>query len=153
MVRCGPGTWRWATFHRWPGRGREKQSAYCELIPFRPSDYSILLQVRAAELLDSVILADKSVHMPYISLSGIVSDPDISHAPCHGTLCVFGTSIKLLLYDFNISVSAAVKILESQKSRHAELSPSSASHYVNFPPSHAVDGRPETSFRSPASLC
>jgi len=61
------------------------------------------------------------------------------------------TSIRLLLHDFNISVSAAAKILESQRSRHAELSPSSASHYVNFPPSHAVDGRPETAFRSPGN--
>ena len=91
--------------------------------------------------------------MPYISFSGIVSDSNISHAPCHGTVCVFETSIRLLPHDFTTPVSAAVEILESQRSRSTKLGSSSASHYVSFPPSHAVDGRSETAFRSPGSLC
>jgi hypothetical protein len=91
--------------------------------------------------------------MPYISSSGIVSDSNISHAPCHGTVCVFETSIRLLLHDLTIPVSATVEILESQRSRSTKLGSSSASHYVSFPPSHAVDGRSETAFRSPGSLC
>ena len=91
--------------------------------------------------------------MPYISSSGIVLDSDISRAPCHGTVCVFETSIKLLLHDLTTPVSAAVEILEFQRSRSTKLGSSSTSHYVNFPPSHAVDGRSETAFRSPGSLC
>ena len=91
--------------------------------------------------------------MPYISSSGIVSDLNISHAPCHGKVCVFETSIRLLLDDLTTLVSAAVEILEFQKSRSTKLGTSSASHYVSYPPSHAVDGRSETAFRSPGSLC
>ncbi|KAF8808138.1 hypothetical protein BYT27DRAFT_6604113 [Phlegmacium glaucopus] len=108
--------------------------------------------VRAAELLDSVIFKEVTgVGLPYISSSGIASDCSISHAPCHGTVCVFETSIRLLLYDFNISVSTAVEILDAQRNRYAKLGPNAALHYVKFPPSHAVDGQPETAFRSPGS--
>ena len=91
--------------------------------------------------------------MPYISSSGIVSDSNISHAPCHGTVCVFETSIRLLLHDLTTPISAAVEILEFQRSRSTRLGSNSASHYVSYPPSHAVDGRSETAFRSPGSLC
>ena len=91
--------------------------------------------------------------MPYISSSGMVSDSNISHAPCHGTVCVFETSIRLLSHDLTAPLSAADEILDFQRSKLTKLGSSSASHYVSFPPSHAVDGRSETAFRSPGSLC
>ena len=91
--------------------------------------------------------------MPYISSSGIVSDSNISRAPCHGTVCVFETSIRLLLHDLTTPISGAAEILEFQRIRSTKLGSGSASHYVSYPPSHAVDGRSETAFRSPGSMC
>ncbi|KAF9486571.1 hypothetical protein BDN70DRAFT_870164 [Pholiota conissans] len=108
--------------------------------------------IEAAKILESIISAGDvaSTSLPYVKVqpnSPLL--PTISRAPCHGRLCVFETSIKLIPDEvYDISVSSISDMLVLEKERLKALGEQNATEYLNFAPSNAVDGIRDTVFRS-----
>ncbi|KIJ66202.1 hypothetical protein HYDPIDRAFT_86812 [Hydnomerulius pinastri MD-312] len=75
--------------------------------------------------------------------------PPVSCAPGLGTSCLLETNVKLLPDDNIISCNAAVDMLGLEESRAMAIGQDALSHYQQHPLSFAVDGIPETAFRSP----
>ncbi|KAH7910439.1 hypothetical protein BJ138DRAFT_1173146 [Hygrophoropsis aurantiaca] len=74
---------------------------------------------------------------------------DISaRSPCLGIPCLLETNIPLIMKKDNHTVSSAEDML-SQEARSLQLIGARKEHYYRYPPSHAVDGCPDTVFRSP----
>ena len=90
---------------------------------------------------------------PYVSFeSAAPNSLDTAvRTPCVGRPCVLETTISLLPGTVTHSVDSASDILSLEKRNLAAIGTDAEQHYVNFPPSFAVDGRPETVFRSPES--
>ncbi|KAF8971736.1 hypothetical protein BDZ97DRAFT_1141718 [Flammula alnicola] len=112
--------------------------------------------LKAAELLDSVDSVSaldnvRNHNFPYIqSPQQPLHISRVSRSPCHGRVCIFETSIKLLPDDIysNSSASAITEILELEKRRFNTLGEDTVSNYMRFPPCNAVDGVRDTAFRS-----
>lgn len=79
--------------------------------------------------------------------------PVISRAPCLGKVCIFETSIQLLPPELTKEVSMAEEMLHKARESFEILSAEYRQQYINHPPSHAVDGKDDTCFQSPTSMC
>lgn len=119
------------------------------------------MQIQAAQYLDSILTcADidspchtlSNVSLPYIVLQSPIP-LSVTRAPCRGTPCLLETSIHLLPEAVTFVASAAEEILQVQESNRESLGVEKTMHYLNFPPSHAVDGKSNTAFCSPESEC
>jgi len=64
--------------------------------------------------------------------------------------CLIETTIRLLP-EVLTSAASAEQILQVEKSNRELLSIEETMHYLDFPPSYAVDGKSDTAFRSPES--
>ncbi|TFK41825.1 hypothetical protein BDQ12DRAFT_645075 [Crucibulum laeve] len=105
---------------------------------------------RAGELLDSIALAKESdSNMPYISRTAPSHFLRLSRSPCREIVCLFETSIELLPRFIQPDTSSAKNILKLETSHLLALGLEGRRFYSDFPPSHAVDGRADTAFRSP----
>ncbi|KAJ7597419.1 hypothetical protein C8J56DRAFT_319097 [Mycena floridula] len=98
--------------------------------------------IHALELLERII-DEKNETVPYVSFSPDIG-PCISRAPCCSTRCIFETSISLLP-----DTVGQQGMLEQEAIAMENLGPDKVLHYVNFPPSKAVDGLSGTVFKSP----
>ncbi|KAJ3517862.1 hypothetical protein NLJ89_g234 [Agrocybe chaxingu] len=108
--------------------------------------------VRAAAILDTLVSANQSntLDLPFTSFSTGIPEPlHVSRASCHDKPCIFETSINLLPHEIGGSPTSAAEILRLEKDALLMLGEARKSHYLEFPPSHAVDGRADTAFRSP----
>lgn len=75
-------------------------------------------------------------------------DPHVHRAPCLGSVCLLEISISLLP-DAIHNVAASVDQMISLETINAELIGSErTTNYISHPPSHAVDGNPDTAFCS-----
>ena len=108
-------------------------------------------------MLDSLLLhaVDQSDQMqiPFVATAEHPSLPPIYRAPCLGEVCIFETSISLLSREITTEVSMAEEMLDKASTNVRILGEGHEQHYLHHPPSHAVDGRHETCFRSPTSTC
>lgn len=72
-------------------------------------------------------------------------------APCLGRSCVFETNIALLPTAIRHSCERAQDMLDMEEQNLRFLGDSKI-HYLSYPPSLAVDGKPDTPFRSLLSI-
>ncbi|PFH52235.1 hypothetical protein AMATHDRAFT_140548 [Amanita thiersii Skay4041] len=86
--------------------------------------------------------------VPFINFQ-YTRSPSISRAPCMGRLCIFETSIPLLPLDVPSLAPHAEEMLSLEATRMQTFGRDRIEHYINHPPSHAVDGQNETCFKSP----
>ncbi|THH21210.1 hypothetical protein EW146_g300 [Bondarzewia mesenterica] len=115
--------------------------------------------LRAATYLDSLLACGKSPCLknvdhqgdhPYVSIENFVREaPQMtSRAPCFGRPCLLETTIPLLPDSISHSADSSVDVLSLEKHNLEVLGEERKDHYLNNPPSLAVDGRPDTVFRS-----
>ncbi|KAN0133319.1 hypothetical protein V8E53_009043 [Lactarius tabidus] len=71
-------------------------------------------------------------------------------AACLGRPCLFETTISLLSAGIEYSCERAQDMLDVDE-RNLRLLGGKMAHYSYYPPSFAVDGKPDTAFRSPRS--
>ncbi|KAF9469794.1 hypothetical protein BDZ94DRAFT_1243274 [Collybia nuda] len=112
--------------------------------------------IKAAQLLQSVAPTGSnskpnSTSLPYVRTGNrpLEFPTSVSRAPCLGSSCLLETSISLLPDGIKHSVLTADEILALEVSNMELISEEQILHFHAYPPSHAVDGRPDTSFRSP----
>jgi hypothetical protein len=72
-------------------------------------------------------------------------------APCLGRPCVFETNVALLPTTIRHSCERAQDIMDLEEQNLRTLGDDKM-HYLSYPPSLAVDGRPDTAFRSLLSI-
>jgi hypothetical protein len=72
-------------------------------------------------------------------------------APCLGRSCVFETNIALLPTAIRHSCERAQDMLDLEEQNLRVLG-DNKTHYLSYPPSLAVDGIPDTAFRSLLSI-
>ena len=111
----------------------------------------------AADILDSltidvrIVASEHSYSYMQLATHHLLSS-NISRAPCHGSLCILETSIKLLPESIESTpVASARDIFRIESARLKDLEGKWAVNYIDFAPSNAVDGESKTSFRSPES--
>ena len=68
-------------------------------------------------------------------------------APCVGRPCVFETNVALLPTAISHSCERAQDMLDLEE-HNLRILGDNKMHYLSFPPSLAVDGKPDTAFRS-----
>lgn len=73
-------------------------------------------------------------------------------AACFGRPCLLETTIALLPRNVNHSGEHARDMLDLEEKNLRAIGDDKA-HYLSYPPSLAVDGKPETAFRSLLSIC
>jgi hypothetical protein len=111
-------------------------------------------QIRATQLLESVISSStnqpNAIGWPYVRRGNLsVNRPSVNRAPCLSSSCLLETSIDLLPDGVEHFALAVDQMLTLEARNMELLTGAQRSHYDNYPPSHAVDGRPGTAFRSP----
>lgn len=120
------------------------------------SDNFSLLQTRATEYLDSILACDPLTctpeDLPYVTLDDVPVSTHMFRAPCLGSPCILETSINLLPPTVISSTTSASQMLAIEKRNVKLLGEARKSHYLHFPLSHAVDGRPDTVFYSVESM-
>jgi hypothetical protein len=72
-------------------------------------------------------------------------------APCLGRPCVFETNVALLPTAIRHSCERAQDMLDLEEQNLRVLGDNKM-HYLSYPPSLAVDGKPDTAFRSLLSI-
>jgi hypothetical protein len=96
-------------------------------------------------------LADEK--LPFVSLDkgegSIVRRRGL--APCLGRPCLFETNVALLPTTIRYSCERAQDMLDLEEQNLRILGDENM-QYLSYPPSLAVDGKPETVFRSPLSI-
>lgn len=110
-----------------------------------------IYRTRAAQLLDiakttAELRGDSD--LSYISQETKPTFPSISRAPCLGRICLFETSIALLPDKLNFTASAAEDILQLESENLQRVGVETTAHYLQYPPSFAVDQQIDTVFRS-----
>ncbi|KAF8634868.1 hypothetical protein AX15_000623 [Amanita polypyramis BW_CC] len=108
---------------------------------------------KATQMLDSLLLhtMGEEGQFPFIASAEYTIPPPISRAPCLGKVCIFETSIALLPPEISARVSMAEEMLDKASTNLEVLSEDRKHNYLYHPPSHAVDGRNDTCFRSPTN--
>jgi len=106
-------------------------------------------------MLDSLLPEGQLDHsqVSFIDTAEYTIPPTISRAPCLGRECIFETSIQLLPPELTKEVSMAEEMLYKARESFEILSAEYKQQYINHPPSHAVDGKDDTCFQSPTSMC
>jgi hypothetical protein len=84
---------------------------------------------------------------PFVNTDSHSNLVPVSRAPCLGSICLLETSIDLLP-DPTKPVLPADHVGAPGAADAKLLGDNRRNHYLNYPPSHAVDGRPETAFCS-----
>ncbi|KAK7058538.1 hypothetical protein VNI00_002174 [Paramarasmius palmivorus] len=104
---------------------------------------------RATELLDSVLLCDRPPciphEIPFVNMEK-PTPSSVSKAPCVGTSCLFETSVRLLPEELDEKTTSAQNLLDVHARNSLLVDEAARDNFVNHPPSHAVDGDPQTSF-------
>jgi hypothetical protein len=72
-------------------------------------------------------------------------------APCLGRPCVFETNIALLPTVIEHSCESAQDMLDLEE-QNLRILGDNKMHYLSYPPPLAVDGKPDTAFRSLLSI-
>ena len=72
-------------------------------------------------------------------------------APCLGRPCLFETNVALLPTTIKRSCERAQDMLDLEE-RNLRMLGDEKVHYLSYPPSLAVDGKPDTAFRSLLSI-
>ena len=72
-------------------------------------------------------------------------------SPCLGRPCLFETNVALLPTSIKHSCERAQDILDLEE-RNLRILGDEKMHYLSYPPSLAVDGKPDTAFRSLLSI-
>lgn len=114
--------------------------------------------LRACHHLDTVLDSEvyrgraASGKYPFISLDNAEGSlaPIQGLAVCLGRPCLFETTISLLSTEIEHSCECAQDILDVE-ARNLGILGDKMAHYSSYPPSFAVDGKPDTAFRSPQS--
>jgi len=86
--------------------------------------------------------------LPYIDVGPQSDSLLVSRAPCFRSVCLFETSIDLLSNVVKPFASTTEHMLDLEATNAALMGDDRRSHYLSYPPSHAVDGRPDTAFCS-----
>ncbi|KAI0314766.1 hypothetical protein OF83DRAFT_1135307 [Amylostereum chailletii] len=120
--------------------------------------------LRAAHFVDSVLLCPDAscprmvsdVAHPYTLKDAEPRDTispthSFGVAPCFGRACVLETTISLLPRSMWHLSQSAGDLLDIERHNAGLLGFKHKKHYTDYPPSHAVDGRPDTVFRSPSN--
>jgi hypothetical protein len=91
--------------------------------------------------------------LPFVSLDNVDRSSVLPSglAACFGRPCVFETTIALLPRNVNHSGGHARGMLDLEEQNLRVLGNDKV-HYLSYPPSFAVDGKPETAFRSLLSI-
>lgn len=85
--------------------------------------------------------------LSYVSVEEQLDSLSVSRAPCAGSVCLLETSIDLLPNAVS-SLARADHILAHAAANAELMGEAHKDHYLKHPPSHAVDGRPDTAFCS-----
>ncbi|KAI9452542.1 hypothetical protein BJY52DRAFT_1292214 [Lactarius psammicola] len=87
---------------------------------------------------------------PFISIDNAEGSfaPAQGLAACLGRPCLFETTISLLPNEIKHSCERAQDMLDIEE-RNLRILGDKMVHYSSYPPSFAVDGKPDTAFRSP----
>ncbi|KAI0275142.1 hypothetical protein BC834DRAFT_851333 [Gloeopeniophorella convolvens] len=114
--------------------------------------------LRACYYLDSLLSCDGTDcgkkmtdrNIPFISPSSETGTPKqtLDLAACFGRPCLFETTIPLLPESIVHSRDRAQDLLALEEDNLRALGEDNKIHYLSYPPSFAVDGRPDTAFRS-----
>lgn len=108
---------------------------------------------RYLDTLLSVFRASDISHksrLPFMEVdTAIPASHPISQAPCLGASCLLQTNIPLLPSNLKVRNYSADDIFVQELRIIQSLGQGAVNHYLRFPPSQAVDGRPDTAFRSP----
>lgn len=110
--------------------------------------------MRAGEYLD-LLLSNHNAHadtFPFVNFEPIVPGQDpVTRAPCLKFKCLLETTIKLLPPNMVHQGESAVDMLALEENNIKLLGAGQQSHYLDHPPSNAVDGLFDTAFYSPGS--
>jgi hypothetical protein len=110
-------------------------------------------QINACRYLDTLLSAFKSSdesRLPFIEVDAATpAGHPIFQAPCLGASCLLQTNIPLLPTNSKDGSHTADDIFVQELRSIQSLGQDAVDHYLRFPPSQAVDGRPDTAFRSP----
>jgi hypothetical protein len=90
----------------------------------------------------------KDSHAAGQRVFSVAPDRPLMRAACGGRACVLVTNIQLIPADTTHLGDKAGDMLVLEKYNAALMGETGVSHYVTFPPSHAVDGSTKTLFRS-----
>lgn len=109
--------------------------------------------INAYRYLDTLLSAfgasDISHKLPFIEVDVVTpAGHPIFQAPCLGASCLLQTNIPLLPSHLKAGYSIDDVFVQELRSIQS-LGQGAVDHYLQFPPSQAVDGRPDTAFRSP----
>jgi len=91
--------------------------------------------------------------LPFVSLDKVERSSVLPSglAACFGRPCLLETTIALLPINANHSGDNARDMLDLEEQNLRVIGDDKA-HYLSYPPSFAVDGKPETAFRSLLSI-
>ncbi|KAG2160033.1 uncharacterized protein EDB93DRAFT_1261230, partial [Suillus bovinus] len=88
--------------------------------------------------------------LPFIEVDAVApASNQISQAPCLGDSCLLQTNIASLPSNLKAGSHLTDDIVRQELRSIQSLGQDAVEHYLRFPPSQAVDGRPDTAFRSP----
>ncbi|KAI0308277.1 hypothetical protein B0F90DRAFT_153442 [Multifurca ochricompacta] len=113
--------------------------------------------LKASYYLDSLLDDDGSAYrrrmtdgkIPFTSLDTLEGSPisPLGKAPCVGRPCLFETTVSLLPNDIRHSCEHTQDMLDLEE-QNLQILGDDKMHYLSYPPSFAVDGKPDTAFRS-----
>ena len=117
------------------------------------------MQVRAGQYLTSIAAgeiagsANASGVLPYVAREHRGFDTAVFRAACCEVRCLLETNIALLPQGLRRGGASACDMLSNDAFNRNALGAAGTQHYVEHPPSRAVDDRLETFFLSPQSAC
>ena len=89
-----------------------------------------------------------SGRLSYVNIEQELDPPSMSQAPCIGSVCLLKTSIDLISDAVKPVARRTNHILAHEAANAKSMGEARKDHYIHYPPSHAVDGRPDTAFCS-----
>lgn len=112
--------------------------------------------INACRYLDTLLSAFRASdishtsRLPFIEVDAVTpAGRQIFQAPCLGDSCLLQTNIPLLPSHLKAGSHSVDDIFIQELRNIQSLGQDAVDHYLRFPPSQAVDGRPDTAFRSP----
>ncbi|KAG1757864.1 hypothetical protein EDB19DRAFT_1659437 [Suillus lakei] len=113
--------------------------------------------IKACQYLDTLLSVTKASYtsqeeskLPFIEVDAPTpAGHQIFQAPCLGASCLLQTNIPLLPSNVKAGRHSTEDMVQQESRSIQSLGQDVVDHYLRFPPSQAVDGRPDTVFRSP----
>ncbi|KAG1749727.1 uncharacterized protein EDB91DRAFT_1109351 [Suillus paluster] len=114
--------------------------------------------IKACRYLDTLLSAvrasdvsQEELRLPFIDVDAVTpaGHHQIFQAPCLGASCLLQTNIRLIPLNVKVESHSTEDIIMQESRSRQSLGQDAVDHYMRFPPSQAVDGRPDTAFRSP----